>query len=240
MPEFIHERAKKIMESTKEQYGPEKGEQVAFAIANQQAHATGQAPKKWHGRPYGTPEGKREAKEKYDEPSKMQKSAVDDDDPYGLELLKEIQKLRARAEAPGVSATKQQGYIAHALDLAHEPGGLESRGGKPHQLSPRPLRSLTPELRSWLESHGMQKSAGSKLIELLSRATPTDTRTGPPDPEFINTYKGAEGMAARRGFTEADADPKELARGIEEKKASAELRTWAVLDALRGMAGAQS
>lgn len=38
-------------------------ESMSWAIATQQAHATGKAPKK-----YGTPEGKQEAKKKYDAP----------------------------------------------------------------------------------------------------------------------------------------------------------------------------
>lgn len=101
MPEWIHNRAKKIMESTKEQYGKEKGEQVAFALATQQAHATGKAPKKWHGETFGTPEGKREAKEKYDNPAEMKKSAVRDDareelDPQTLEALRAYYGVRGR------------------------------------------------------------------------------------------------------------------------------------------------
>lgn len=101
MPQWIHDRAKRIMESTKEQYGKEKGEQVAFALATQQAHATGKSPKKWHGKPFGTPEGKREAKDKYDEPSKMQKSADRDDareelDPQTLEALRAYYGVRGR------------------------------------------------------------------------------------------------------------------------------------------------
>lgn len=77
MPAWIHDRARKILEDTRKQYGKEKGKEVAFAVATQQAHATGQSPKKWHGKPFGTSQGKREAKEKYDSPAKMKKSACD-------------------------------------------------------------------------------------------------------------------------------------------------------------------
>ncbi len=75
MPKWIEDRAERIMDSTKDQYGEAKGKQVAYALATQQAHATGKSPKKWKGKPFGTPEGKREAKKKYDDPKDMKKSA---------------------------------------------------------------------------------------------------------------------------------------------------------------------
>lgn len=45
-------------------------ESMSYAIATQQSHATGNTPKD-----YGTAEGKREAKRKYDEPGKMKQTA---------------------------------------------------------------------------------------------------------------------------------------------------------------------
>ena len=48
------------------------GKSQAFAIATQQSHATGHTPKS-----YGTPEGKREAKAKYDEPKKTYENKSD-------------------------------------------------------------------------------------------------------------------------------------------------------------------
>ena len=65
MPAWIHDRAKHIRREN-----PDMPESMSYAIATQQAHATGNTPKG-----YGTSEGKREAKEKYDEPGKMKQTA---------------------------------------------------------------------------------------------------------------------------------------------------------------------
>lgn len=71
---WIHDRAHRIMEEgkTQDEYGAEKGKQVAYAIATQQAHKTGKSPKDFR-----TSAGVREAKQKYDEPkSEYQKTAM--------------------------------------------------------------------------------------------------------------------------------------------------------------------
>jgi hypothetical protein len=73
---WIHDRAHRIMEEGKvnEKYGPDRGKQVAYAIATQQAHKLGKTPKVKGG--YGTPTGRREAKTKFDQPRKAyQKTA---------------------------------------------------------------------------------------------------------------------------------------------------------------------
>lgn len=68
MPKWIHDRAKSLQQEMEETYPPKKAKQVAFAVATQQAHAAGKAPKTWHGKPFGTSQGKREAKKKFDRP----------------------------------------------------------------------------------------------------------------------------------------------------------------------------
>lgn len=70
MPKWIHDRARHIQAKN-----PEMPESQAFAIATQQAHAVGKSPKG-----YGTSEGRREAKSKYDSPSDDKKTA----DPGGV------------------------------------------------------------------------------------------------------------------------------------------------------------
>lgn len=98
MPRWVEARAERIMKSTKDEYGPEKGKQIAYALATQQAHATGKV-KKWHGQPFGTPEGRRWAKAKYPEPDKMQKVAKDarkDISPKDLEALREYYGVRGK------------------------------------------------------------------------------------------------------------------------------------------------
>lgn len=73
---WVHDRAHRIMEKGKtlEKYGPERGKQVAYAIATQQAHKLGKTPKKKGG--YGTSEGRAVAKAKYDQPSKSYKKTA--------------------------------------------------------------------------------------------------------------------------------------------------------------------
>jgi len=84
MPAWIHDRAMRIKREGKleEQYGKEKGKQVAFALATQQAHRLGKSPKTFKSKvtgkkeTFGTPEGRREAKVKYDQPrSEYRKTA---------------------------------------------------------------------------------------------------------------------------------------------------------------------
>lgn len=65
MPAWIHDRANRLKKKMQEQYGKEKGEQVAFAVATQMAHKLGKKPKK-----YGTLEGARTAKAKFEKPRK--------------------------------------------------------------------------------------------------------------------------------------------------------------------------
>jgi hypothetical protein len=62
MPRWIHSRAKHILAKNPDM---EKG--TAFAIATQQAHATGKTPKD-----YGTVEGESKAKDKYQNPGSME------------------------------------------------------------------------------------------------------------------------------------------------------------------------
>lgn len=65
MPAWIHDRAMELKRKMKDTYGPEKAEQVAFAVATQQSHKLGKSPKS-----YGTAQGRREAKAKFDKPIK--------------------------------------------------------------------------------------------------------------------------------------------------------------------------
>lgn len=74
MPKWIHERAKYIQAKN-----PSMPEGQAFAIATQQAHATGKSPKG-----YGTSEGRSTAKAKYTTPKDDKKTA----NPGGLESSK--------------------------------------------------------------------------------------------------------------------------------------------------------
>jgi hypothetical protein len=84
MPAWIHDRATDLKKKMKDTYGPEKAEQIAFAVATQQAHKVGKSPKTFVSKQtgkkesFGTPEGRREAKMKFDKPkSEYKKTAAD-------------------------------------------------------------------------------------------------------------------------------------------------------------------
>jgi hypothetical protein len=72
-------KLKKQMEDT---YPPEKAKQVAFAVATQMAHKTGKSPKTFvskqtgHKERFGTPEGRSEAKAKFDKPKSEYKKTA--------------------------------------------------------------------------------------------------------------------------------------------------------------------
>lgn len=67
MPQWIHDRAKHLRKKN-----PEMSESQSFAIATQQSHAAGKSPKG-----YGTSEGRREAKQKYDSPARAYEKQAD-------------------------------------------------------------------------------------------------------------------------------------------------------------------
>lgn len=72
---WVYQRAKSLMPEMEEQYGSDKGERVAFAVATQMGHRLKKTPKPKGG--YGTPTGRRIAKRKFDRPMKeYQKTAM--------------------------------------------------------------------------------------------------------------------------------------------------------------------
>ena len=90
---WVHDRAHRIMEEgdTQEEYGSEKGKQVAYAIATQQAHKVGKSPKDFR-----TPSGVHEAKQKYDEPkAEYQKSAASREGARLMGFVKSRSKIRS-------------------------------------------------------------------------------------------------------------------------------------------------
>lgn len=76
MPAWIHNRAMSLKKDMEKTYGKDEAEQVAFAVATQQAHRLGKSPKTFKSKAtgkkerFGTPEGRREAKSKFDKPLK--------------------------------------------------------------------------------------------------------------------------------------------------------------------------
>ena len=82
MPKWIHDRALSLKKDMEKTYGPEKAEQVAFAVATQQAHRLGKSPKTFKSKvtgkkeTFGTPEGKAVAKAKFDKPKSEYKKTA--------------------------------------------------------------------------------------------------------------------------------------------------------------------
>lgn len=82
MPQWIHDRAMKLKRKMEDTYGPDKAKQVAFAVATQQAHATGKSPKTFvskqtgHKERFGTPGGRAEARAKMDKPKSEYKKTA--------------------------------------------------------------------------------------------------------------------------------------------------------------------
>lgn len=120
MPAWIHQRAERLMPEMKKQYGEEKGEQVAFATATQMAHKVGKSPKTFVSKqtgkkePFGTPEGKRAAKMKFDKPrSEYKKTAsVVMFDSFSDELLKIALEKNSEMGKEAISATLKSGWKA--------------------------------------------------------------------------------------------------------------------------------
>lgn len=120
MPAWIHERAERLEPEMRKTYGPKKAKEVAFATATQQAYAAGKAPKKWRGKRFGTSEGRREAKEKYDMPKKeYQKKAAD----LAFQVLRKVS-----AEKLALSDERRRTIKRRALIGAGIGGGLEAAG----------------------------------------------------------------------------------------------------------------
>ncbi len=124
MPQWIHERARHIQAKN-----PGMDEGKAFAIATQQAHSVGKSPKG-----YGTAEGRRTAKNKYDTPSDDKKTA----DPGGIG--KEASSRAVSRLAPlldGFSDELQK--LSNLSGLAHTPSPLSAA---------RPLTALSGQVGS--------------------------------------------------------------------------------------------
>lgn len=96
MPEWIHARAEHLLEKN-----PSMPKGQAFAIATQQSHALGKSPKG-----YGTPAGRRAARQKYDTPEDDQKTAQDK---LALSALELLGGMGAAGAAAGGAAGARRG-----------------------------------------------------------------------------------------------------------------------------------
>jgi hypothetical protein len=112
MPKWIHDRADHLRRKN-----PEMPKSQSFAIATQQAHAAGKSPKK-----YGTPEGKREAKQKYDKPKGAYESVADPKTKTAAAMLTGFCDELEKIAAMGVPKTKLPGNVRMgATSIPREP-----------------------------------------------------------------------------------------------------------------------
>ena len=141
MPKWIHDRAMSLKKDMEKTYGPEKAEQVAFAVATQQAHKLGKSPKTFKSKVtgkkerFGTPEGKAVAKAKFDKPKSEYKKTAADSVKEMAEILKEARRIGVSDFLGGIDptggATFQYGMedVEDPTQKAHGARALGTAGG---------------------------------------------------------------------------------------------------------------
>lgn len=141
MPEWVHNRAEHILAKN-----PSMPKGMAFAVATQQAHATGHAPKG-----FGTSEGKAKAKAKFDTPKNDEQRA----NPGGLDSPK--------LAAVIVRIVKQAGF----MDLARQaPTAMKALPGAAKSL----VSGATPHMEHLNEIGGLGVLAVPSLDKLQAKA----------------------------------------------------------------------
>ncbi len=103
MPKWIHDRAEHLLAKN-----PSMTKSQAFAIATQQSHKLGKSPKG-----YGTKEGKREARVKYDKPRKEYTKGANPGDLESPKLAAMADELEK--EAVNLAALKNMSYMGKRL-----------------------------------------------------------------------------------------------------------------------------
>lgn len=208
MPEWMHERAEHILAKN-----PSMPKGEAFAIASQQAHSVGKAPKGW-----GTAEGKATAKAKYDTPSDDQKVS----NPGGLRsekmekksaeimvaaLLDELDKIAAMP--PPLPAAARLAGMAKALPkpkLYGEEGFQALMHGA--KGAPNPFQSMKMGAAK-LSFEQAVKEAGA-----IDRAKTVGKHILEHGAEAIHGFaKNRLGPALDAGFGLALGDTKRIAHG---------------------------
>lgn len=149
MPKWIHDRARHIQAKN-----PEMQDSTAFAIATQQAHATGKSPKG-----FGTSQGRQEAKAKYPTPKDDKKTAdpggigkeaffraatqfvtQDQDERLRTIIREELSRTAPQPQQPSLK-TKKAGLIDYPFSLALI-GGFSDYLQKTSQLT---MSSVAPK-----------------------------------------------------------------------------------------------
>jgi hypothetical protein len=175
MPAWIHERAKHISAKN-----PSMSESQAWATATQQSHALGKSPKG-----YGTLEGRRDAKKKYDTP----KDDVKTDNPGELESKKVagvkekvIEKLRPVASwAEELSGTSPRWHMQEIQDAS------KLRNEAAHEITS--ARAAVDAARAAYPRGGLEPT--NKAFREWSRATLKRDRARDLLHDHIPAYRDA-------------------------------------------------
>lgn len=173
MPEWVHNRAEHLLAKN-----PKMNKSMAFAIATQQAHATGHVPKG-----FGTAEGKSSAKAKYDTPKDDEQRA----NPGHLDSPKlksagttSTHRLVVEGTGDGIAAAgrilaqiHQLGRSGHSFGVISDDGDKVSLGGwdgdgNTHLKTIR-MESVDGEDSGTIMEGGKMK-VGSVVLELLKSA----------------------------------------------------------------------
>lgn len=144
MPEWIHERAEHLLAKN-----PDMKKETAFAVATQQSHAMGKTPKG-----YGTAQGKREAKAKFDTP----KGDVKTPNPGGLTTPKLPEEATKKWTGEHLVEKKSSIIFSAMRDELQKiaEAGLEKDSGPLWQATKRIFTSPIPGTSTWVMGRGAE------------------------------------------------------------------------------------
>jgi hypothetical protein len=170
MPAWIHAREKSLEKDMAKTYGPEKAKQVAWAVATQQAHKLGKSPKS-----YGTVQGRREAKVKFDKPkSEYQKTAA----ALPPDLAKRMKDLQSKL------SVVQPNALVRLTKLQKETGTLIPKISMAMAEKTAGLAGL-PSPRVVSNSAGITGALNSRASGVVG--TPPKVQIAPPQKGLIGT-----------------------------------------------------
>lgn len=224
MPKWIHERAKHLLATNPDM---EKG--TAFAVATQQAHKLGKTPKG-----FGTKEGKREAKAKFDKPKKeyvkganpgeletpklaamreeLEKEALS---PSAAKVLAGIGLGATGGAAAGAAGAGEGSRLKGALKGSLVGGALGAGAGwaGPRYAAGRAGGLTGPQaLGSLVEDAAAQTSGAARRVsQRLSKRAPAAAAKPKPNLGFPAVDPAATGAFSPQALKAASVlDPKQL------------------------------
>lgn len=238
MPAWIHDRAEHLLAKN-----PSMSKSTAFAVATQQSHKLGKTPKG-----YGTAQGKRAAKKKYDRPKKKYVKGAN---PGKLESPKMRDKEAAKKKDPSLSerfgrvATKATDYTKKTLgrlgmkllevagdefeDIARTRGVYRYGAAKAVKSIPEKQRKkLPPEIRKL--SYRLSQYSGGPANN------PPGYRRN-PIPPFVSPSLATKRSEGYSQLDASDTDPTRLHEtdtpgGAEVEKAGMPIQVRLALETL--------